>query len=698
MRWKGDITNSHPSLPFAQHHYSQRLSAIRRTYFTRRRAVYALIVAITLFVFLRASSHHDDFSYEADGTFDVPVNPDYQPSYIAISVPSALPSSARPRLRPVRDLPHHCLDGLYTSGEPCHDALGPTRMDVVWTWVNGSDPLFAQVKERAIATAEPNDPYRPVKKNNPSRMFRDHDELRHSVRSVLTNFQPYANGFRILTSDFDYPKEGAYERALPKQGAGYWRLGLQPQWLAPARDRPRWHDGDVELSLTHHAQFMNPYHDTVFNSYAIESQIIHLQNLTETFIYMNDDFYMASPLTPASFYTSPYGIVLRLQSGLQVSPKRPTPLVQGERRSVGESNWLLSNRFGKRRRPYVAHEAKSLSAAIVHELALVWPTEIAATATHRFRETEGGHGDFYLMFVHAHYIVERAREALLWAWVVGRIGTLDDGWGDAEAERAWTELGGVLVGVGSEEVHVLSCRRETLDPHRVYRNLREAGYNTDTRTELEFSSLDGYPYGHTQNKGKHGWGGYDKDDERLECTIKRSECFDVRGRASDLFKHIAFERPACGDCVIQALVKASGPLGLSAFLPSRDRHIPVQRVSRSTESRIPHLPLVKDWHDGQFALGDVMHDAHTTSVRQYALMVLQRYRYVIGGTPSMFESLQNYEQVRAALRSIDRRKDLALLCINDDLGEDDSRVSRLFTQWQEKKWPTPAAWEADVSR
>ncbi|KAJ2967277.1 hypothetical protein NUW54_g13549 [Trametes sanguinea] len=149
---------------------------------------------------------------------------------------------------------------------------------------------------------------------------------------------------------------------------------------------------------------------------------------------------------------------------------------------------------------------------------------------------------------HAHYIVERAREALLWAWVVGRIGTLDDGWGDAEAERAWTELGGVLAGVGSEEVHVQSYRRDTLDPNRVYKNLREAGYNTDTRTELEFSSLDGYPYGHTQNKGKHGWGSYDKDDERLECIIKRSECFDVRGRASDLFKHIAFERPTCGDC------------------------------------------------------------------------------------------------------------------------------------------------------
>ncbi|OSD02439.1 hypothetical protein PYCCODRAFT_1467800 [Trametes coccinea BRFM310] len=705
---------SYPSLPF-QHNRS-RLSAIR-AYFTRRRAVYALIGAtslITLLVFLKVSaSHHDDFSYDAEEDIDIPVDPQYQPSYIAIPVPPALPPSSRPRLRPVRDLPPHCLDALYSSGDPCHDALGPTRMDVVWTWVNGSDPLFADVKERAIANVDPDDPYRPINKNNPSRMFRDHDELRHSIRSVLANFRPYANRFRILTSDFDYPEEGAYNRTFPDPGAGYWRLGLQPQWLETAGSQTRWRDGHIELSLTHHAHFMEPYNYTNFNSYAIESQFIHLPDLTETFIYMNDDFYMVSPLTPASFYTSPYGIVLRLQSGLQVSPDRPTPRVEGEWRSMGESNWLLSNRFGRRHRPYVVHEAKAVSAAIVHELGLVWPAEIAETATHRFRETEAGHGDFYLMFMHAHYIVERAREALLWAWAVGRIGTLDDGWGDAEADRAWTEVGGMLAREGSgeegeeeqtsepgptEEVHVHSYPRETLDPDRVYRNLHEAGYDTNTRTEIEFSSMDGFPYGHVNNKGTHGWGNYGLDDERPECTIKRSECFDVRGRASDVFKHIAFENPSCGDCIIQALVKASGPLGLSAFLPSRDRHIPMQHESSAAESWIPHLPLVKDWHDGQFALRDVMQDAHTTSVRDYALMVLQRYRYVIGGTPSIFERLMNYAQVRGALRNIDNRKDLALLCINDDLGRDDPRVAVLFTEWQEKKWPTPAAWEADVAR
>ena len=38
--------------------------------------------------------------------------------------------------------------------------------------------------------------------------------------------------------------------------------------------------------------------------------------------------------------------------------------------------------------------------------------------------------------------VERAREALLWTWAVGRVGALDDAWGAHEEARAWIELGG----------------------------------------------------------------------------------------------------------------------------------------------------------------------------------------------------------------------------------------------------------------
>ena len=99
---------------------------------------------------------------------------------------------------------------------------------------------------------------------------RDHDELRHSLRSVLANFRPYTRRFRILSSDIDYPAEDLDDsmRSFPDPGPGYWRLGLQPQWLATADNiTPDWRDGDIQLSLIHHAHFFEPYNRTIFNRF-----------------------------------------------------------------------------------------------------------------------------------------------------------------------------------------------------------------------------------------------------------------------------------------------------------------------------------------------------------------------------------------------------------------------------------------------
>lgn len=51
---------------------------------------------------------------------------------------------------------------------------------------------------------------------------------------------------------------------------------------------------------------------------------------------------MATPMTPASFYTPAYGVVLHLQSDLMVQPVRPNAKTQGEWRSMDEANYLLS--------------------------------------------------------------------------------------------------------------------------------------------------------------------------------------------------------------------------------------------------------------------------------------------------------------------------------------------------------------------
>ena len=127
------------------------------------------------------------------------MNPSYHPSYIAIPVPDSLPTSSQPKLRPVRDLPTHCLDQYYSLGDICHDGLGPVPLDVVWTWVNGSDPLFSDAREQAAQSYDRDDPYRPIKSNNPSRMFRYVAPFVLRVRSCSHVSPPET------TTNFDIP-------------------------------------------------------------------------------------------------------------------------------------------------------------------------------------------------------------------------------------------------------------------------------------------------------------------------------------------------------------------------------------------------------------------------------------------------------------------------------------------------------------
>ena len=120
-----------------------------------------------------------------------------------------------------------------------------------------------------------------------------------------------------------------------------------------------------------------------------------------------------------------------------------------------------------------------------------------------------------------------------------------------------------------------------------------------------------------------------------------------------------------------------------------------------------------------------------TNVREWTMRLLQRYRYVVGasdipsrlmfrrfpvsptsyhmltcplsrlisflgGTSSMFERMMTLQQVRGMLAAVDRSRDLALLCINDDVTRDDAEIAAIFRRWQEKRWGHPAAWEADA--
>ena len=198
-----------------------------------------------------------------------------------------------------------------------------------------------------------------------------------------------------------------------------------------------------------------------------------------------------------------YGMVFRIQSDQAVPPSQDKIADRGQWRSLAAGNKLLStllvfvyslrcpktnvwytgDRFGARGRPYITHQAQGASLPILHEMSTIWETDLASAVEHPFRETVAGPSDPSLMFMLVHFVIERWREALLWSWVVGKHGGLDDSWTGEIAEGAWKELGGT---VGEGEVAVKARLRKTMDPERVAGSLKKSGHRNSDVTKYEW--------------------------------------------------------------------------------------------------------------------------------------------------------------------------------------------------------------------
>lgn len=141
----------------------------------------------------------------------------------------------------------------------------------------------------------------------------------------------------------------------------------------------------------------------------------------------------------------------------------------------------IGQRFGTRQRPYVLHEAKAGSVSLLHEMGLMWSSQFRETATHPFREKASGNADPSMMFMLAHFVVERWRETLLWSFIVAKHGALDDGWTRRSLEGAWKDLGGVET---NPVLQVQGGFRETLTG--VDAKLSQSGHSAADPTTYEF--------------------------------------------------------------------------------------------------------------------------------------------------------------------------------------------------------------------
>ncbi|KAH7091869.1 hypothetical protein BKA62DRAFT_77180 [Auriculariales sp. MPI-PUGE-AT-0066] len=619
------------------------------------------------------------------------------------------------RVQPVSSYPAECLDAYVTRGTPCvHPAEPAVQFDFVWTWSNGTERLHRQAYLGYERSTLPIGSHSQADQAVRLKLFREHDELRHSFRSVLQHFRPYLHRIHLVTGDLT-PPPGVTEHPVSAGAgdananaacaypllSGEARLGQIPAWLDSSQL-----DGNISIDVTHHSQYFTQYSDTVFNSLAIESQFPNLPNLHDHFIYMNDDFFFTANLSAADFYTQAYGSVFRMYPSYVIPPSsfRDPSSSPGSAEGIALewSNELLSRRFGYRARPYPSHESKVVSTPLFRELAATYSDALLDSSRARVRSQKGSKvTNVHMMALYSWFVVERHREAVLWSWAVARMTQIKQKGEEDWVEAAWRELGGVR---GTKSLLVHAKTRATLTvKHAKARLEGEERQGMHAYDNYKFSSDDGYPFASLGEKGTKRWPDMRYVDSsgnghpHFRCKIDRTRCFPTRDdlvagyTPSDFFQHIAFIDHECGDCVMSALVAASGDLGLSAALPEAENNSDPEAAIFITP---PHLPLVDNFFDGNFSVAAVVPDGG--DLRAFAVQLIHRYRYVIGRIFSGFAMLNNPSQAKgefARLNKEIKKGWMNVVCINDDIVDGAPEVDKSFRSWQEERWPIPAKWE-----
>lgn len=172
----------------------------------------------------------------------------------------------------------HSQRGTYTTSN--HESWSKSRMDVdlVYTWVGGNCTEFLRLKKKYQKECLPSSEKLSAseKSATSAKRFVDHKELYYSLHSVK-NYVPWINNIYIVT--------------------GF-------------KQRPFWLDGLLEdepflrnrIKFVDHKDIIPEIYLPTFNSHVIEAHIYKIPDLSEHFIYLNDDVFFGNQCAVDDFF------------------------------------------------------------------------------------------------------------------------------------------------------------------------------------------------------------------------------------------------------------------------------------------------------------------------------------------------------------------------------------------------------------
>ncbi len=236
-------------------------------------------------------------------------------------------------------------------------------IDVVYTWVDGSDPQWLQRRAPFLRDASGHH------EDNHDTRYESLDELRYSLRSIAS-FAPWVRKTFIVTD------------------------GQKPGWLT---------DSERVVIVDHRELFEDQSCLPTFNSHAIEAKLYRIPGLAEHFVYFNDDMLLLNPSSPLDFFHS-NGLSKSFYEPLSNISGSPSVVLPGFANAARNGSALLQERFGRSAHSYHLHTPYALRRSVFEELWNVFPAELAATCRTRFRSPKDISTASFLYHYYAHEI------------------------------------------------------------------------------------------------------------------------------------------------------------------------------------------------------------------------------------------------------------------------------------------------------
>ncbi|WP_370454041.1 stealth family protein [Frondihabitans sp. PhB188] len=217
-------------------------------------------------------------------------------------------------------------------------------VDIVFSWVDGNSVEYQRARaarEKKHVLGEGDDA--------PAR-FRQIDELKYALRSVYM-FAPWIRTIYIAT---DSPA---------------------PAWLA---DHPR-------VRIVRSAEFFaDPSVLPTHNSLAVESQLHHIDGLSEHFLYSNDDMFFGRPVSPSMFF-SPGSVTKFIEADTRIGLGLNNATRSGHENAARVNRQLLQQRFGRVTTRHLEHTATPLRKSVLFEMEHEFAADFVSTAASPFR-------------------------------------------------------------------------------------------------------------------------------------------------------------------------------------------------------------------------------------------------------------------------------------------------------------------------